>query len=547
MRVPFFQRLPVRLAATILVMGFVAVPLVSELKRRAVEQMVLDQAEVQSATATIAVVGGLQEVLRSVETTVRYLARDLEERELAPPEVDRIIRNVLAGSSNFRSCSISFEPYALDPAVERFGRYVGRVGGRVEARDLAAPDYRYWTRDWYADAVGRGRLAWSEPFFDQGGANANVVRISMPFSRVVNGRRAVAGVVAADIDLDWVRQLTEENEFFDTGYVLIFSRGGRLISHPNPAYVFTETMESLGAKTGNPELAAIHEKVLAKRQGSISYLSNVFHQRVHENYKPVQFAGWGVVVGYDEAEFLAHVSAFRWITLVSLAATLGLLLVIVLLVTRIALRPLEMLTGVSQEIARGNLDCEIAPPKRNDEVGQLTRSFVVMREALKRNRELEEKVREHAAELASANEKLSSEILERRWANQALEHQLRYDQLIINSISDSVFVLTKALNISRINPAVVHLTGRQPAELVSLPLSSVVRLDEGARGAGGSRIDPLAQALKEGRDLRDLPAVIEDPAGRRTSVRLTLFPLRDRDKVVGGVAIVRASPNHANS
>ena len=153
-------------------LGFIAVPLVSELKRRALERIVLKQAEVQAATATIAVVDGLQGVLRSVETTVRFLARDLEDRELNPAEVDRIIRNVMAGSPNFCEFSISFEPHALGPAIEHFGHYLYRANGRIFARDLAAPGYKYWTRDWYGDALERGEVSWSEPFFDRGGANA---------------------------------------------------------------------------------------------------------------------------------------------------------------------------------------------------------------------------------------------------------------------------------------------------------------------------------------------------------------------------------------
>ncbi len=538
MRVAIHNQLPVRLAGIILLMGFVAVPIVSELKRRAVERIVLQQAEVQAATATVAVVEGLQDVLSSVETSVRFLARDLEDRELSAEGVDRIIRNTIAGNPNVSDCSISFEPYALSPAIERFGRYANRSDTRPATRDLAAPDYRYWTRGWYGDAVGKGELAWSEPFFDNGGANTTVVRASAPFFRMIGGKRVLAGVIAAGFDLAWVKELTGENEFFDTGYVIIFSHAGRLIAHPNPAYVFAETMESLAQKVNDPELAIIHQRVLARRQGSVSYMSNVFHQRVHENYKPARFGGWGVVVGYDEAEFLRQIGALRWITMLSLAGTLALLSGIVLLATQIALRPLRRLTAVSDEIGQGNLDCEIRPPARDDEIGRLSRSFLVMRDALKKNRLLERKVQEDAADLAAANERLSIENLERCWINQALEHQLRYDRLIVNSINDLVFVLTKTMNISRINPAVVHLSGWELQELVNSPLSRVVRLDGDGRGGGVSRTDPLAQALREGRDLRDQPAILEDRSGHSSPVRLTLFPLRDGDKVVGGVAVV---------
>ena len=62
------------------------------------------------------------------------------------------------------------------------------------------------------DAVGKGELAWSEPFFDKGGANTNVVRVSAPFYRMIGERSVLAGVIAAGFDLAWVRRLTGEND-----------------------------------------------------------------------------------------------------------------------------------------------------------------------------------------------------------------------------------------------------------------------------------------------------------------------------------------------
>ena len=52
--------------------------------------------------------------------------------------------------------------------------------------------------------------------------------------------------------------------------------------------------------------------------------------------------------------------------------------------------------------------------------------------------------------------------------------------------------------------------------------------------------DPLASlatALKEGRDVRGARAVLLAQSGETIHVRVTLFPIRDQDKVVGGVSI----------
>jgi len=158
------------------------------------------------------------------------------------------------------------------------------------------------------------------------------------------------------------------------------------------------------------------------------------------------------------------------------------------------------------------------------------------------NQQLEIRVRERTAELAAANARLSTENLERQWANKALEHQLHYHQLIVDSIEDLVFVLTKGLRISRVSPAVVHLTGLEPKALINQPLSRVVRLLAAHPAANAPMIDPIAQALKDGHELLDQAATVEDKHGRKTAVRFTLFPLRDGDKVVGGIVALRVSP-----
>ena len=171
-----------------------------------------------------------------------------------------------------------------------------------------------------------------------------------------------------------------------------------------------------------------------------------------------------------------------------------------------------------------------------DDIAMRRRAAAVLQQA---NEQLDTKVQARTVELASTNQRLTAENLERRWSVQALEHQLRYNELIVNSISDLIFVLTKAQNISRINPAVAHVTGWEPTQVINRPLFGFVRLLEAPRHFSPGIVDPVAQALKEGRDMRDLPAVISDRLSRDIPVRFTLFPLRDRDKVVGAVVILR--------
>ena len=154
------------------------------------------------------------------------------------------------------------------------------------------------------------------------------------------------------------------------------------------------------------------------------------------------------------------------------------------------------------------------------------------------NEVLESKVKERTAELNSSNQLLRAENLERQWGNKSLEHQLRYSNLIINSINDLVFVLTKTLNITRINPAVVGVTGLEAKDLITSPLTRVVRFDN---DKDGGVKDVFAKALRDGREIQDSAVLLVAKDGTTKPYRLNLVPLRDRDKVVGGVVTLRSA------
>jgi CHASE3 domain sensor protein len=156
------------------------------------------------------------------------------------------------------------------------------------------------------------------------------------------------------------------------------------------------------------------------------------------------------------------------------------------------------------------------------------------------NAQLEAKVQERTAELVKTNQVLKQENLERKWSYQALDHQLRYNQLIINSIAELVFVISRALNISRVNPAVVHQTSWEPQDLIAQSIERVLQLPPDT--TSGSPQNPLIMAMRDGREIQEKPAMLLTRAGVSTPVHFSLIPLHDQDKVVGGVVTVRV-PN----
>jgi CHASE3 domain sensor protein len=170
-----------------------------------------------------------------------------------------------------------------------------------------------------------------------------------------------------------------------------------------------------------------------------------------------------------------------------------------------------------------------------DDLAARRRNQKLLEEA---NATLEAKVQERTAELVKANATLKQENLERKWSYQALDHQLRYSQLIINSINELVFVISRALNISRINPAVSNSTHWEPQDLVAQSLTRALQFTPEDL-ASAPQGDPISFAMRQGREINDREAMLLNKSGTTTAVRYSLFPLRDQDKVVGAVVTVR--------
>lgn len=513
-RAKLFHRLSVRLAGTILLLSLIASIGLTEIARRAVERLLLQQAEVHATLAVAAVTDGLDNVIGAAERTARLVARDVAENPLSAAEAERRARDLLLDSPDIQSAAVARnEPAGRAIAVEV---YRDDTPSRYATRDLAAGGSAAWPSPWYREVIEKGVPVWSEPFLDPANGDRQSVRIAVPILRDPEGAREPVGAVALVLDLAWLRRLANLQEFSDTSHTIVFSRTGRIILHPKPNYAVAETLETLAAKTGAPDLLTIRTAVLARRQGSLAYQETAPSRRVHAYYKPARHAGWGVMVGFDEAEFLKIQHAYRAITYAVYGVLLLALAAIVILAVHLALRPLAQLAQAADEIAARNLDCAVPEPKRDDEVGHLTRAFAAMRDALK------------------------AQHLERRWAGQALEHQLRYNALIVDSMHEMVFVLTKALNISRVNPATIRLSGHEEAALLKSPLTDFILLPEG-RDATAQR---LKEALAKNEALEQVSASVRHRDGRALAVSLTFVPIRDAGRVVGGVVTLHAPHSH---
>lgn len=133
---------------------------------------------------------------------------------------------------------------------------------------------------------------------------------------------------------------------------------------------------------------------------------------VLSSYKPLSISdlNWVIMSEIDEEEAFA---AIRELGTRTLRGVIGLIAAIVLMAvyfSRTITRPLNELTETADVLASGDLDVEIGRKDQGDEIGDLARSFDVMRLSMKDligeleeiNQNLEQKVEERTAELVQS-------------------------------------------------------------------------------------------------------------------------------------------------
>jgi serine phosphatase RsbU (regulator of sigma subunit) len=114
----------------------------------------------------------------------------------------------------------------------------------------------------------------------------------------------------------------------------------------------------------------------------------------------------GIIVKIDTEEALASLKDQKNIVIILATATLFLVFIAAILVAQSISKPIVELTTVVKEISQGDLS-QKAPITTLDEIGQLAQSFNTMAEKLQESfANLEDKVKERTAELATANEEI---------------------------------------------------------------------------------------------------------------------------------------------
>jgi sigma-B regulation protein RsbU (phosphoserine phosphatase) len=367
---------------------------------------VLLQQELESNARNLALslVNRVETQLTAVAKVAEGVARSLETGNYQEKPLHALLRSAVENNPEIYGSGIAFEPYAYSSQTRLYAPYFYRKNGKI-AYDRLENSYQYvpylfW--DWYQIPRELGKPEWSEPYYDEGAGNALMTTYSVPFYREVNGKKQLKGIVGADISLDALTALVASVKILRSGYAAVLSRNGMILAHPLKEAIMNETFFSIAEARHEPFLRELGKKMVRGESGFVNYKSIVgFKSWMY--YTPIPSAGWTLAVVFPETELLENVRKLSMTMAVMGLTGILLLIVAVVFIARAIIKPLQILTAATDQIASGNFDAVLPAVRSNDEVGVLTRDFQSMQASLK------DYIR-NLTETTAAKERIQSEL-----------------------------------------------------------------------------------------------------------------------------------------
>ena len=337
----------------------------------------------------------LDTVVRPIEGGVRTVARQLEEVNPPPEQYAARIHGILAAWPEVYGSTIAVEIDKQDPKSRPYAPYYYRNGIQLAYSDLAHVEYGYDKLQWYRSAADSRQPVWSDPYFDEGGGEAWMITYSVPFFRKVPaGGRELAGVVTADLALNWVN-ITARNLHlgsFDAGWLVSPPSKGAFI-----APIATTEARLAGEQKPIPVdvIRGEAEKMLAVGKNFGLLPRRATDEKIYLAVRTLQTLEWRVILLMPRETLLAEARALLVRQLWLGVAGLTLLITAVSFVAAGIARPIHELAETVSSAELGNLDFQLPVVKTRDETGVLTEALRRLRDSLKTHVQL------HAESLAA--------------------------------------------------------------------------------------------------------------------------------------------------
>lgn len=319
----------------------------------------------------------IDKVLGSVETAVNNLVWLVADKLDNPDYMYMLTEQVLQSNPHVVGSAIAFEPGYYPEKGVMFSPYSYRNSEGINHKQLGTEDYEYHNMDWYLIPKLLKTSYWSEPYFDEGGADVVMTTYSLP---LYDSEGKMYAVFTADISLEWFAGKVDEIKPYPNSYNRMIGRGGTFLVHERKEAILNESYFAKPLVTGDKEMLEVGHRMVDGERGMASFDRD--GEEYYLFFAPVQATGWSVSVACLYSDVFAGVDGLRNKVIAVLVFGLLLLTGFCYFTIRRLTEPLSRFAESADEIANGNFGATLPVISSKDEMKTLRDSFETMQKSL---------------------------------------------------------------------------------------------------------------------------------------------------------------------
>jgi sigma-B regulation protein RsbU (phosphoserine phosphatase) len=315
-----------------------------------------------------------------VEMTARIVAAAIGRRLDKPEFIEDLLAETVVAHPDIGGVAAAFEPDVVAQERSLYAPFYIQQSNAAVRRDLAADPGSYRQATWYRHGSACEHGCWGEVFQSQS-RNQILINYGVP---VRDSAKRMVGVVNVDVQQRWLQSVVDGARPSSASTSFLLSETGQVLADAKPERIGTSIFD-LTRDSGVAELDAIARRMLAGESGAAEYFSPTLGIPVRTFFTPIRGSRWSLAIVVPYSTYVRDSQRLFFNAVAIGSAGLVALGLFVWLAVRRLLAPLAQLAVNADHIARGELDFRLDPPRRADEVGRLTQSFVRMRDELKQH------------------------------------------------------------------------------------------------------------------------------------------------------------------
>ena len=274
----------------------------------------------------------LDSLLLEVTDEAGRLATDFGNNEYTKSEIEGVIKQSALKIKPLQGVTACYEPYALSEEQRLYCPFYNKgqdqylyVGEGYDYTDKSIEDTA-----WYSAAIENG-AQWVEPYFGTV-AKEWYIDYSVPFYYSSGPKKGqVRGIITMSFETKRFKNLIRSMSLGKTGFGILTTTEGNLLSHPVNGYIGTTNLRDLQSRETTEPLIAAYRDILEGKSGNVAFDREENDDEALFYYDTIPSSGWGIAFMFYKNELLQDTAALhhRYVKLALLLSGLLLILIII--------------------------------------------------------------------------------------------------------------------------------------------------------------------------------------------------------------------------